>query len=635
MNLPNITEDTCPDPNAAATCTDPRCSDPVFAAANPDLCSSLGGTLSLHPDFVTACAPEDIQFALFLDSESGEQELTAGVTFSSSNPTALLIDPQSGQATALAQGIVTVTATWNGQTAFAQVNILGTGDCCASVQVQTVLLLDNSESMGLPYGSGYSSKLDAGKAVVAPFIQSLLSKDEDAIAWFNGGQGTQVDLTNVVSDLIAGVAAVAQTDQTTDIPGAFEYGKSLVPAAPNTLPVLLIVSDGQNVPALTTQARTDLLNAAHLFKTSGGMILCVGIKAYGDGYTLLRALANGGFFWNVFGDSSAVDNAATTLECSLGYFCAGSHPPGGAGYNCAGYTCCDQPNGPQAPDPEPQCDTEAGPCPPPNNGPRLPEVEFSPSSGTVTPGFTVQLSVTNHPNAAIRYTIGIGSEPSNPEFGGAGIDYDGPYRPVYLEPPPSGQSVYVKAIARESGYQNSNVAEATYGAPDGPGQLSGLRWVMPCLSPLQSGGCSCQDPADQSVTLTGANVLYDVLLRFRGVVELKPYVGGSQTPGTSFYTGGSPNPSFAAVNEYSLVVSDPPQTYWLNYESGFRLAKVDYQVTVQMQGNALVTLVARAKDNAQSANNPQYVVGGDPPIGVHQPYNGQFLQMDVISVTPH
>lgn len=634
MNLPNITEDTCPDPSAPLTCTDPRCSDPVFAAANPDICTP-GGLLVLHPDFVTACAPQDMQFEAFLDTPAGEIPITAGVTFSSSNPSMLIIDAQSGQATALGQGIVTVMATWGEATAYAQVNILGTGNCCANVQVQTVVLLDNSESMGLKFGSGYASKLDAGKAAVEPFIQSVLSKDEDAITWFNAGQGTQVSLTNVVADLIAGLVAIPQSAQDTDIPGAFDYGKSLVPAAPGTLPVLLIVSDGQNVPALTTQARADLIEAAHLFKSSGGMILCVGVRAYGDGYTLLRSMANGGFFWNVYGDADSVAAAAASLECSLGYFCAGSNPPGGYGSGCAGYTCCDQPNGPQSPDPEPQCDTEAGPCPPPSDGPRLPDVVFDPSAGTVTPGFTVQLSVLSHPNAAIRYTVGIGSHPVAPAFGGAGYDYDGPYRPVHIEPSPSGQTVYVKAIARQTGYLDSHVAEASYASPSGPGQLSGLRWVMPCLGPLQGGGCTCHDPSDQTVQLTGNGaVLYDVVLRFRGVAELKPYVGGAQTPGTSFYTGGSPNPSFGSVNEYSLEVSNPPQTYYLNAGT-FALTRIDYQVTVQMQGNALVTLKARSKDNAEAANNQNYVVGGDPPVGVNQPYNGQFLQMDVISVTPH
>lgn len=168
--------------------------------------------------------------------------------------------------------------------------------------------------------------------------------------------------------------------------------------------------------------------------------------------------------------------------------------------------------------------------------------------------------------------------------------------------------------------------------------LDGLLWSMP-ISIVDN---SCVDPIDVSVILT-ANPFktYNVTLRFRGVVEWKEYSGGLQTG--HFVVGGtgaSPGsiPDNPIRNSYSLVVSNPPQTYFLNaYISGLTDAVfvIDYTATIVVRGTATLTLQARSENGfgfANSGNLTVPVTGGDPPIIPSQPFAGQFIQMDVVSV---
>jgi hypothetical protein len=122
-----------------------------------------------------------------------------------------------------------------------------------------------------------------------------------------------------------------------------------------------------------------------------------------------------------------------------------------------------------------------------------------------------------------------------------------------------------------------------------------------------------------------------VTLRFRGVIELKTYNGGTQDG--YFLVGGSDNGD--GWNVYELDVSDPPGHYFLNAGSSgiYRVWLLDITKTIPVAAGASVTLKADAKDNAIIRNtdgtNP-IVVPGVPPAP--EPYNGQFIQMDVISV---
>src|SRR5690242_10112293 len=99
-------------------------------------------------------------------------------------------------------------------------------------------------------------------------------------------------------------------------------------------------------------------------------------------------------------------------------------------------------------------------------------------------------------------------------------------------------------------------------APSGPaGALSGLRWEIPCGADLGGNVCAATDAPDQTAMVTGtAGTHYSVALRFRGVVETKAYTGG--TNDNYFNTGGADNGD--SFNVYSLAVSSPMQTYFVN-----------------------------------------------------------------------
>jgi hypothetical protein len=186
--------------------------------------------------------------------------------------------------------------------------------------------------------------------------------------------------------------------------------------------------------------------------------------------------------------------------------------------------------------------------------------------------------------------------------------------------------------------------------------LDSQRWELPCGTifdyddlclNLPAGATACPtDPAgfhpvDRSVRFGGQpGAVYDVTLHFRGLVEPKTYTDGAAL-GEQFYSGGSPVPS--NFNVYSLTISDPERTYYLNSAEGQsesrRVLRIDYQQTLRIAAGATVTL--RAYDsNCSFVRNcadvlaptcEPLIVPGVPPAPAA--YNGQFVQMNVLSVT--
>jgi hypothetical protein len=174
----------------------------------------------------------------------------------------------------------------------------------------------------------------------------------------------------------------------------------------------------------------------------------------------------------------------------------------------------------------------------------------------------------------------------------------------------------------------------------GAGQLSGLQWVLPSTGVPVNGIMPCL-PNSQVIAINGGdpNVTYNVTLRFRGVIEQKTYVGGTNN-GAFFQTGGAP--AADGYNVYRLTVSNPAQTYYLNRGTSGQLVVygVDYQVTIPIAGGATVTLFADSVDNQEVWNSSTNPPPPATPISIPgitspaQPFNGQFLQMDVVSGFP-
>lgn len=169
--------------------------------------------------------------------------------------------------------------------------------------------------------------------------------------------------------------------------------------------------------------------------------------------------------------------------------------------------------------------------------------------------------------------------------------------------------------------------------------LSGLRWELPCQSAATDPAlCTTQTTnITKTTTLAGAaGTTYAVKLRFRGVIEPKTYSGGVETG--FFSVGGTPASDTA--NIYRLTVSAPSATYFVNSgttraSTALYAESIDYEATVDMQAGATVTLTAEPLDALQIKNRDQagapFVVADVPPAPAA--FDGQFVQMDVVSVT--
>lgn len=170
--------------------------------------------------------------------------------------------------------------------------------------------------------------------------------------------------------------------------------------------------------------------------------------------------------------------------------------------------------------------------------------------------------------------------------------------------------------------------------------LQGLEWLLPIIAPAGSGFGTTVPAVTVNSTLTGnPSELYSITLRFRGVVEEKTYTGGSND-GAFWQIGGTP--ASDSWNVYRLTISNPSQTYYLNRGTSgqFLCYAIDYEKTLSMYGNATLSLLADPVDvgnqeiynsstDARSLITPISIPGITVPT---QPYDGQFIRMDVISV---
>lgn len=176
---------------------------------------------------------------------------------------------------------------------------------------------------------------------------------------------------------------------------------------------------------------------------------------------------------------------------------------------------------------------------------------------------------------------------------------------------------------------------ATVTIPSIAVQLIGLSWQLPCMGPLDGGACVCAPSVSSSTVFEAPPGTYNVTFRVRGVVELATYSGGSLYSAPYVYqnkTGQTPS----VANAYRVHVSSPAKSYYINNGViGSPIPALDYEVTIPIDAGATVTLDALTVDNAEINNDfDTTVVDDDPtrPIIVIQPYDGQFAQIDAVSV---
>lgn len=228
---------------------------------------------------------------------------------------------------------------------------------------------------------------------------------------------------------------------------------------------------------------------------------------------------------------------------------------------------------------------------------------------------------------------------------GCGVGFED--RPADADPGPASSSTSTGAPSATSaastggdggargGDDTSGGAGAGGGSPSATmAALDGLRVELPCgphfVTP--SYGCPAESAA-ATVTADGdPDHVYAVTLRVRGVMEQNSYTGGTQNG--AFYTGGAPDNG--GWNEVRLSVSAPAVDYYFNAGTAgiTHCFAYDYDVTVPIEGGATLTLLHDGKDGAQVINIDEV---GDPLSvpeigGLAQPYDGQFVQLDVVAI---
>ena len=168
--------------------------------------------------------------------------------------------------------------------------------------------------------------------------------------------------------------------------------------------------------------------------------------------------------------------------------------------------------------------------------------------------------------------------------------------------------------------------------------LIGLSWELPCTAPNDVNTCLCGPGSTDTVTLGGdPGTSYNVTFRVRGVVELANYSGGTQLSPSYFYKNKTGTAGSALRNVYRLGVSSPANDYYINKGliEGVDPVAIDYEITIPIDAGATVTLASDSAGGTEIDNAGGLTVADDDParpVVVSQPFDGQFAQIDVLSI---
>lgn len=325
MNFPNVINSPCipttPPP------PDNRCSDPVFALLHPDICAN-SPFLRIKPEILLTCALGSVQFEAFTVTNGSETLVTDGVTWSVSDTSVALIGVASGNATGIAPGAVTITATFNGLTATATLTVLAGLNCCNANDAATMLVVDKSLSMSLQFGAGYPTKQAFADGVASAYAtQTNTQKDVIGLISFDESAGIESGLTSDATTVATDASGIVNTTLKTGIGLALQAAVTALAASTANTKVIVLISDGEDKD---TNPANDPVAIATAFKNTGGVILCVGVRAHGAAFNLLNVISTGGFFVNCY--PSIVEQALNWIYGLKGYLCAGNCAPAGNDY---------------------------------------------------------------------------------------------------------------------------------------------------------------------------------------------------------------------------------------------------------------------------------------------------------------
>ena len=316
---------------------DPRCSDPAFSLANPDVCPS-SPHLIVKPGMALACALGSVQFSAMLVTNGTELDVSADCVWMSSDMSCAVIGATSGNATGLAQGNATISATYLAYTATSELSVMASSGsaCCDSERVAMMLVVDNSRSMSQQFGTNYTTRLAYAKSAASRFAGEVnILKDLVGLITFNDSSVIPVDsLTDAKATVQTHCSAIAQTQQKTSFYDALSLAISELDRRWELWTVdqraIVLFSDGEDTSDAAANAYVGSNNPIQLlsdFKADGGIVICLGCRASGGGFALLSAFATGGFLVNGYPDSEAA--ALDYLSGLKGYICAGNCTPVG------------------------------------------------------------------------------------------------------------------------------------------------------------------------------------------------------------------------------------------------------------------------------------------------------------------
>jgi len=331
MNFGRITSANCantPPP------VDARCDDPAFALLNPGICG-ISSQLIIKPESALSCLLGSIQFKAYVVSNGRERDVTSSAVFTTSNSNVAVVGASSGNATALDDGVTTITATYGIMTANASLSVLGGVNCCDQVKVGFMVLVDISKSMTQAFSGAYPQRIDFAKAAARRFISQVnATKDVVGLSMFDDSAYTPLAaITSNVNSVVTAVDSIASAAQLTGYKVAVNAAIASLDAAGLDQKVLVIISDGEDTSNIATDA-TDTLNALSVFKSSGGVVICLGVRAAGTPFSLLEAFSSGGFFLNSYNAVAA--EAIEIFNGMKGYLCAGNCTPAGDTYVATG-----------------------------------------------------------------------------------------------------------------------------------------------------------------------------------------------------------------------------------------------------------------------------------------------------------
>lgn len=297
--------------------TDPRCSDPAFAQAHPEICFT-SPRLIVKPEYVMREAGQSCQFKAFLWSNGTESELTEGVVWRTSNVGIALIGAGSGNAVAVAPGIVTISAEWGVLNAFAQLEVIAVGEC-ANQGHSYVLLFDTSKSATMAFSSLYASRLAFAKETARNFIDTIdLEKDKVVVMTFNSGSTVVLEESDDADAIKAAIDSIVATTETTNLQAGLQGAYEVTVSARR---VIACFTDGEN------KAGADPISYANSIRGATAIIEVIGLRASGQNFRRLESIADGGFFVNAL--PSNQDDVGGWFSGFKSYLCSGSCAPAG------------------------------------------------------------------------------------------------------------------------------------------------------------------------------------------------------------------------------------------------------------------------------------------------------------------